>query len=541
MNVQQHIPNGELIFDLFAGGGGASLGLEWGLGRPVDYAVNHSADAVSMHRRNHPKTEHLIHDIWGVDLRAVAGGRPVGLLWASPDCTHFSKAKGGKPRSAEIRSLAWAVAKHLQETRARVFILENVEEFADWGPLLADGRPDPAQKGMTFREWVSHIEALGYRVEWRELRACAYGAPTIRKRLFMVGRRDGQPIVWPEATHGDGRKPFRTAAECIQWHLPCPSIFERKRPLAENTCKRIARGLVRYVIEAQEPFIVTCNHGGDWFRGQGLREPFNTVTGAHDAHGLVVPYVAGVGGRAGQSRERGMHEPIHTITSKADTALIAPTLVQTGYGERTGQAPRAPGLGKPLGTVVGGGQKHALVAAFLAKHYGGVVGHGVERPIGTVTTQDHHSLVASHLVKLRGTCRDGQPMDAPMPTVTAGGLHLAEVRAFLLKYYGTANGQSLREPMHTVTALERFGLVMVEGEPWEIADIGLRMLVPRELFRAQGFPDSYVIHQGHDGRPFSIKTQVKLCGNSVPPYFAAALARANCAELAIGAAEGRVA
>jgi len=422
----------EIIVDLFAGGGGASAGIRMALGRDPDVAINHDRVAIAMHEANHPGTWHLRQDIRDVPPRWATRRRPVGLLWASPDCKHFSKAKGSAPkRDREIRSLAWVVEKWAREVRPRVIILENVEEFKTWGPLDHDGVIIPDQKGATYREFIRSLRRLGYRVEYRTLRACDYGAPTIRKRLFIIARCDGLPIVWPEPTHGPGLIPYRTAAEIIDWSIPCPSIFERKRPLVKNTMRRIAEGIRRYVIEADEPFVVPA------------------------------------------------------------------TLIQTGYGERKGQKPRVPGLGKPLGTVVAGGVKHALVT--------------------------------SHLIKMRGTCKHGQPVTDPAPTITAGGTHVGEVRAFLMKYNNHSIGQSIADPMATVTTKDRFGLitVMIKGEPYIITDIGMRMLSPRELFRAQGFSDDYKIDIQVDGKRITKTNQVRCCGNSVCPPIAAALADAN--------------
>ncbi len=493
----------ELVIDLFAGGGGASTGIEQAFGRHVDIAVNHDPEAVSLHQANHPQTLHYVSDVFEVEPRAVTQGQPVGLLWASPDCTFHSKARGGKPfrdrnKARRRRGLAWVVCRWAREVKPRVIALENVEEFQHWGPLLEDGKPCPERRGLTFRRWVAQLRNLGYAVEWRELRACDYGAPTIRKRLFLIARCDGQPIVWPEKTHGPGLKPFRTAAECIDWSLPCPSIFERERPLAEATLRRIAHGIRRYVIEAAEPFVVRIGHTGH-----------------------------GDGGKA-----RSIREPLSTVTSKAEHLLASPTLVQTGYGERAGQAPRVPGLDKPLGTAVDG-QKHALVAAFLAKAYGGnnpTDGQALPRPIGTVTTQDHHHLVTSNLAKLRGTSSSAAT-DEPLGTISAQGTHHAEVRALLTKFYGQGGqDQDLRDPLHTIPTHDRFALVTVAGEVYAIADIGMRMLQPRELYRAQGFPDSYVIERGADGRVLSKAAQVRMCGNSVAPPVAAAIVRANYAE-----------
>ncbi|MBP3955453.1 DNA cytosine methyltransferase [Gemmata sp. G18] len=528
----------ELIVDNFAGGGGASLGIEMALGRSPDIAINHDREAIAMHWANHPSTRHYCEDVWEVNPAEACAGRPVGLAWFSPDCKHFSKAKGGKPVSKKIRGLAWIVVKWAKAVQPRVIILENVEEFQDWGPLDDEGYPCPERKGKTFQRWLAQLRNLGYVVEWRELRACDYSAPTIRKRLFIVARRDGQRIVWPEPTHASPKKigtdlftshlqPWRTAAECIDWSIPCPSIFERKKPLAENTLRRVAAGLRRYVIDAPEPFIISLtHHGGD--RVEPLNEPFRTVTGAKRGEkALVTPYLVGAGGPTFSGKPRALNQPHGTLTADPHSAICVPTLIQTGYGEREGQAPRVPGIDKPLGTVVAGGPKHALVAAFLAKHYGGVVGHGVGQPIGTVTASDHHSLVTSNLVKLRGTCRDGQPVTDPMATISAQGLHLAEVRAFLVKYFGTDQDPRLDEPMHTVTAKHRFGLVTVYGEEYLIADIGLRMLTPRELYRAQGFHEEYIIDLEFEGKPLTKTAQVRMCGNSVSPPNAAAMVRAQ--------------
>lgn len=468
----------ELVIDLFAGGGGASTGMEMALGRHVDIAINHDPQAVALHAANHPQTKHYTSDVFEIDPLSVTEGHPVGLLWASPDCTFHSKARGGKPfrdrkQANKRRSLAGIVVRWAKAVRPRLIHLENVEEFQRWGPLDASGQPDAARAGSSFRRWVASLRNCGYEVQWRELRACDFGAPTIRKRLYLIARCDGLPIVWPEPTHGapgslpvrKGKlKPWRTAAECIDWSVPCPSIFERARPLVDATCRRIAKGIVRYVIEAAEPFIV-----GD----------------------------------------------------------AAPTLIEVGYGERAGQQPRAPGLQRPLGTVVSGGGKHALVAAFLAKHYTGVIGSDLRGPMGTATTVDHHSLVTANLVKMRGD-NIGSAASEPIHTISAGGTHHALVQSFLVKYYGNeVDGLPVTEPLHTIPTRDRFGLVMVKGQPYAIADIGLRMLTPRELYRAQGFPPDYIIEHGADGSPMTKTAQVRMCGNSVCPPVACALVAAN--------------
>lgn len=590
---------GEIVVDSFAGGGGASLGISWALGKGPDIAINHDAEAIALHRANHPESAHYTEDVWKVDPVAACAGKPVGLMWLSPDCKHFSKAKGGKPVSKRVRGLAWVAVRWAKAVRPRVIVLENVEEFQTWGPVLDTGMPCPKRKGTTFNKFVGQLRKLGYEVQWRELRACDYGTPTIRKRLFLIARCDGQRITWPDQTHapsGDLHlKPWRTAAECIEWSIPCPSIFERARPLAENTLRRIARGIKRFVIDNPKPYIVPMNcepqrtqqttegaedrrgnsitpfvaplthHGKD--RGQSVEEPMATVTGAHRGEqALIAPILAGVGGRAGQSPERPLDKPYQTITAKADAVIVTPvlvgaggpaysgkptsveqpmgaqttenhkaiaaaTLIQTGYGEREGQAPRVPGLDKPLGTVVAGGSKHAPVTAFLAKHFGGNYegpGADLKDPTPTVTATDHNALVTSNILKLKGTSQDGQRTDEPLHTVQAGGLHYGEVRAFLIAYFGNEkDGAELSEPMRTVTSKDRFGLVTIEGHEYVIVDIGMRMLVPRELYRAQGFPDSYKIEIQFNGKPMTKTAQVKMCGNSVCPPMAEAIIRAN--------------
>ena len=466
---------GGLVIDNFAGGGGASTGIEMALGRPVDIAINHDPEAIAMHEVNHPHTKHYCESVWEVDPREITGGRPVDLCWFSPDCKHFSKAKGNTPRNKNIRGLAWVAIRYAATVQPRLILLENVEEFVTWGPLANDGRPCPMNKGRTFASFTNALRRLGYTVDWRELRACDYGTPTIRKRLFLIARRDGQPIVWPTPTHGapasDGVTakrllPWRTAASVIDWSIPCPSIFERKRPLAEATLRRIARGLQRYVIEAAQPFVVNSN--ASW-----ITEHAN----------------------ASQQRNMPTDQPLRTQCAQ----------VKGGH--------------------------FALVTAFLAKHYGGnYTGPGapLDAPAPTVTTVDHNALVTSHLVKLRNNCI-GQDVREPIHTLTTGG-HMGEVRAFLIKYYGTGDSQSLSEPLHTITTKHRLGLVMVKGEPYQIVDIGMRMLEPHELYAAQGFPADYIHTHTATGKRLSKTAQVRMCGNSVCPPVAAALVRANLVE-----------
>ncbi|WAF73317.1 DNA cytosine methyltransferase [Aeromonas dhakensis] len=544
----------EIVVDNFAGGGGASTGIEMALGRSPEIAINHDPDAISMHTVNHPTTEHYCESVWDIVPRDVVAGRPVGLVWLSPDCKHFSKAKGSTPVSKKIRGLAWVTLRWAATVRPRVIMLENVEEFQTWGPLLIDAegnaRPDPAKKGRTFNSFINALRRQGYKVEWRELRACDYGTPTIRKRLFLIARRDGAPIVWPKPTHGDPASaavkagkllPWPTAADVIDWSIPCPSIFERKRPLAENTLRRIAKGLERFVINAAEPFIVKCNHTStrtvyDCFRGQGINEPLQTVT-ATPGFAVVQPTLAPfITEFANASNQRNMpaDEPLRTICAQVKGghfALVAPVIARQ-FGNSVGQS-----VEDPLGTVMAKADKSQLVTAFLAKHYTGVVGAELTQPLPTVTTVDHNALVTSHLVKLRGTCQHGQPVTEPMPTVTAGGLHIGEVRAFLLKYYGTDSTIPCSEPLHTVTTRDRFGLVTVRGEDYQIVDIGMRMLEPHELFAAQGFPADYVIDHDATGKKFTKTAQVARCGNAVCPPLAAALVRANLPEMCADAQE----
>lgn len=456
----------ELLVDSFAGGGGASTGIELGMGRSVDIAINHDEQAISMHTVNHPRTKHYCESVWDIDPRDACQSRPVGLAWFSPDCRHFSRAKGGAPVSPRVRGLAWVVLRWAATVKPRVIMLENVEEFTTWGPLVTDDngdlRPCQKRKGQTFNSFKNALKRQGYKVEFKTLRACDYGAPTTRKRLFMVARRDGLPIVWPKATHGTGLKPYKTAADIIDWTLPCPSIFDRKKPLAEKTLQRIAKGLQRFVIDNPKPFIV------------------------RDAAPFLTEHANG-----STQRVFNAGEPLRTQVS----------------------------------TIKGG--HFALCSAFLAKHYGGVIGHGVEQPIGTITQQDHHSLVTSHLLKLRNN-QFGQATDSPIPTLTSGGGHVGEVRAFLLKYYGSdREGMSLKYPLHTISTRDRFGLVTVHGEQYQIVDIGMRMLQPHELYAAQGFPSNYIFTHDAKGKPITKTQQIAKCGNSVCPPIAAALVKAN--------------
>ncbi|OUS52936.1 type II restriction endonuclease subunit M [Shewanella sp. SACH] len=551
-----------LIVDNFAGGGGASTGMGWAIGRSIDIAINHDPDAIAMHSTNHPDTLHYCESVFDIDPVQATAGKPVDLAWFSPDCKHFSKAKGSKPVNKEIRSLAWVTVRWAMKVRPRVMMLENVEEFKTWGPLIqcpvTDAmHPCPERKGETFNAFVSilstgidadHpalaecvetlglldtaklIKGLGYKVEWRELRACDYGAPTIRKRLFMIARCDGQPIVWPEPTHGapdseavkSGKLlPWRTAAECIDWSLSCKSIFGRKKPLAENTMRRIAKGIQRFVIDATKPFIVPQN-----------------IT--------LAPFIT-EHANASNQRNMAVNEPLRTICAAVKGghfAVVQPKLMKvnetiTTFTEWFAKTKNFGGSYEEYVKLYGNDELlEPRTAANICKHYGGNYsgpGDDLNNPLPTVTTVDHNALITSHMIKLRGT-NIGFPMDEPAHTITAGGLHLGEVRAFFIKYYGNEqDGVACNEPLHTITTNDRFGLVMIKGEPYQIIDIGMRMLEPHELFACQGFTPDYIINN-YNGKSTK-KQQVARVGNSVPPQFAEALTRANLPELCTQTAE----
>ncbi|HHH4409856.1 TPA: DNA cytosine methyltransferase [Klebsiella pneumoniae] len=590
------------------------------IGRSVDIAINHDPNAVAMHTTNHPGTLHYCESVYSVRPKVATAGRRVGLAWFSPDCRHFSKAKGAKPVEKAIRGLAWIVIRWALDVSPRVMMLENVEEFKTWGPLLAaEMRPDPDRVGETFQAFVGMLTSgvsadhpallecceflelspdseqakrlvagLGYVVDFRELRACDYGAPTIRKRFFMVMRRDGQPIVWPEATRGDPKSPavlagklapWRTAAECIDWSIPAPSIFGRKKPLAENTLRRIARGIQRFVIGSASPYIVKCNHTTtrgkyDCFRGQSLADPLQTITKTHgfglavphltkfrtgatgqpvtepvptvtagtskrpggNGHALgiveagLVPFLAGNGGSEYQAKPRPLDKPAHTILKESRACVVAPVIARQ-FGASVGHR-----ADEPSATITaGGGGKSQLVSAFLAKHYGGNYtgpGVGLDEPAHSVTTVDHHAVVASHLVKLRGTCRDGQRTDEPMPTITAGGQHVGEVKTTLaIEDYDEERAQQVLAFLQQYCGEDSTGLVDIGGVTYRIVDIGMRMLQPHELYRAQGFPEWYIIDRDYRGVKYAKDKQVARCGNAVPPPFAEALVRANLPEM----------
>lgn len=625
--------NGELIVDNFAGGGGASTGIELATGISVDIAINHDPKAIRMHKSNHPNTKHYCEDVWQVDPVKACNGHPVALAWFSPDCKHFSKAKGGKPKDKFIRGLAWVACRWAALVRPRVIMLENVEEFKTWGPLNRRHHPIRAKQGKTFEKFVSQLTDLGYEVQFRELVAADYGAPTMRKRFFMIARCDGKPIVWPEPTHAPANseavkagllKPYVGAYTQLDFSLPCPSIFDTSeqikkkygiravRPLAPKTMERIARGLKKFVLDNPEPFIIQCNHGGDR-RPQDIKDPMPTITGKH-GFGVVEPYMVQIGQTGfAKDRSKDVREPLTTIVSKNEHCLVEPKLklVNSGAGlsidpmrypaycdpEEMDKLPfadpeleleiqsqlQAPFMGtnttnhpggnckNPLHTITTGGQqclisptliqyhsetskdevrgqsieeplmtidgsnRYGLVTSFFHKFYAGNykgAGDKLENPLPTVTSWDHNSIVTANLIQMNNHC-DGRDLRDPIPTITAGDGHFGEVRAFLIKYYGQGTGQDIKEPLDTVTAKDRFGLVTIEGVDYQIVDIGLRMLEPKELYGCQGFPDDYIIDHDYTGKTYPRSEQVRRCGNAVCPPIPAALVKTNLSELCV--------
>lgn len=583
--------NGEIIVDNFAGGGGASTGIEMATGISVDIAINHDPEAIKMHKANHPSTKHYCEDVWQVNPVEVCKDRPVALAWFSPDCKHFSKAKGGKPKDKKIRGLAWVACRWAGLVRPRVIMLENVEEFKTWGPLNRSHRPIKAKQGVTFRKFVSQLEDLGYEVEYRELVAADYGAPTMRKRFFLIARCDGQPIVWPAPTHAPADstavkmgllKPYVGAYTQLDFSLPCPSIFDTAeeikekygiravRPLAPKTMERIARGLKKFVIDNAEPFIVQVNHSGsksDYCKS--ANEPLQVITSKH-GFGVVEPYLVQIGqtgftaDRSKDVREplttivsKNEHclvevktapfmgtnttnhpggkcdEPIHTITTGNQQCLISPTLIQY-HSETSENEVRGQAIENPIMTV-DGSNRYGLVISFLHKYYdGGYKGAGdsLEKPLPTVTSWDHNSVCAATLIQMNNHC-DGRDITEPIPTITAGDGHFGEVRAFLMKFYGQGTGQDIKEPLDTITTKDRFGLVTIAGVDYQIVDIGLRMLEPKELYGCQGFPEDYIIDRDYTGKTYPRSEQVRRCGNAVCPPIPAALVRANLPELCV--------
>lgn len=645
--------SGGWVVDNFAGGGGASTGMSQAIGRSPDFAVNHNKEALMMHEQNHPETKHFNESVWAVPVRQVTGRVPVLFGWFSPDCTHFSVAKGGAPVKKEIRGLAWIIKKWAGQSDMAAFFMENVPEFVSWGPLIAKrcketGRvvtldmipdprdpkgkkmmnrvaepgelvpyrnqalvPDKKRAGKTFKQFLKQLRAMGYHIEFDTLVASEYGAPTIRKRFFGIGRKDGLPIIWPAKTHApkaiaqaNGLQPEETAGAHLDWSVPCPSIFEEgRKPLAENTLRRIAKGIEKFVINAgDDAFLVKVNHAYNQFRGQSLGEPLQTITGKLGTGVVAASMIpVGYGEREGQEpRTHDLNAPLPTIVGSNKHAVVETQLAPisaefiTTVDHASTRNP-ASGMDEPLSTVTGKA-RHLRVAALL-KHYTGVVGQSLDKPLPTITATDHNSvmeakleqvralnpdfdldpevdrviiesciaaahiqrdfgnsigqsadeplgaitaggggkaaLVASSLIKLKGSCQHGQSLNEPLGTIQAQGNHYGEVRAFLTKFYTTgAIGQDLNDPLHTITSKARLGLVTVHGQDYQIVDICMRMLKPHELYRCQGFPEGYE-HQVVMGKKLPDHAQVRMVGNSVPPQLAKALVEANIPKWAL--------
>ncbi len=557
----------ELIVDNFAGGGGASTGIEMAVGRSVDIAINHDPDAIKMHRANHPNTKHYCEDVWQVDPVEACDGQAVALAWFSPDCTHFSRAKGGKPVDKKIRGLAWVAIRWAALVRPRVIMLENVPEIRTWGPLGSNGKPIKERAGETFEGFMLALttgipkehpafaemcealgifsdseladrisEGLGYNAEYRILRSCDYGAPTTRTRFYLVARCDGRPIIFPEPTHGkdDGLLPYRTAAECIDWSIPAKSIFEREKPLAENTQRRIARGIKKFVIDNPEPFIIPIGYGereGQEPRVNCISEPLGTVV-TSGKHYVVTPTIMSNNtGNVGAAAD----SPLPTVTTGNRNYIVAPSLIQY-HSETTADEVRGQELSEPLMTV-DTNPRYALSVAHIMKCYGGGytgAGSAADKPLDTVTAADHNSLVTAHMLTLRNNM-DGQPIDEPLTTISTSGAHHAEVQTFLIKYFSNGSAKPVDAPLDTITTKDRFAVVSIHGENYIITDIKMRMLLPRELFNAQGFPDDYIIDRDDEGNEYPKTKQVARCGNAVTPPVPAALVRANLPEMCGGA------
>lgn len=544
----------EIIVDNFAGGGGASTGMELATGRVVDIAINHDPDAILMHRTNHPHTTHYQASVWDVDPVEVCRGRPVGLAWFSPDCKHFSKAKGGKPVDKNIRGLAWIVLRWAGTVRPRVIILENVEEFQTWGPVRK-GKPVKKLTGQTFRKWLDQLRNLGYDVEWRELVAADYGAPTTRKRFFLIARCDGRPIVWPTPTHAPAdspevkaglRKPWRSAAEIIDWSLPTPSIFDTKesirekynlaaqRPLRPNTMARVARGVDKFVIKTASPLPGGGQPLGG-VPGQDPGEPLQTVTAKH-GYGVASPVLAPwTVTNTTNSTGHPASEPVDTARTGGGGGqmFLSASLVQ--YHTEQGERVRGQGLDAPLLTV-DASNRYGLSTVCLEKYYGTATGQGAGEPLHTITAKDREGVVAAHMVKLKGTNLGG-PVSEPVQTITAGGGHFGVVTTMIAPVSPGAdlkNWPKIRELLNTYCGYglkeDEVILFQITGGLYFMADIGLRMLTPRELYRANGFPDDYIIDRDYTGKEYGKAKQVARCGNAVPPPFATALVRANLPE-----------
>lgn len=548
----------EIIVDNFAGGGGASTGIEMATGRSVDIAINHDPEAIKMHKVNHPNTRHYCESVWNVDPLKVCDGHPVALAWFSPDCKHFSKAKGGKPKDKNIRGLAWVALRWAALVKPRVIILENVEEFKTWGPLNRRHRPIKSRQGKTFEKFVQQLNNLGYEVQHRELVAADYGAPTTRKRFFMIARCDSKPIVWPKPTHASADsekvkagllKLYVGAYTKIDFSRPCPSIFDTSeeikkkygiravRPLAQKTMDRIARGLKKFVIDNSEPFIIQCNHDEER-RPNDIKETMPSITKKPE-YGIVEPYMVQIG-QTGftKNRSKDVRKPLTTIVRKNEHCLIEPKLapiIDKAYGGNYHGAGSK--VDEPIDTITTIDHNRLVVPTLIQYHsetaQREVRGQTIRNPIMTVDGSNRYGLVTSFLSKFykSGT---GQDLHEPLHTITTSPGHFGEVRVFLIKYYGQGTGQDVKDLLDTVVARDRFGLVTIKGVDYQIVDIGLRMLEPKELYGCQGFPDDYIIDRDLEGKKYPRTEQVKRCGNAVPPPFAQALVKANLPEICRG-------
>lgn len=519
----------EIFVDNFAGGGGASTGIELAIGRPVTIAINHDPDAIAMHKANHPYTEHYQESVWDIDPKQVCRGRPVALAWFSPDCKHFSRAKGGKPVDKTIRGLAWVAVRWARYVHPRVIMLENVPEFQTWGPLGKDNKPIKSRSGETFRKFIRHLQKEGYEVKWQELRACDYGAPTIRKRFFLVARCDGRPIIFPKPTHGTdkGLLPYHTAAECIDWSIPCKPIFGRKKPLADATLRRIVKGLDKFTIKSAEPYIMVNNSQNT---PCGMHEPVRTVT-TGNRNFLTTPhiskYYSGITGAP-------ITSPMPTVTAIDHNSLAASQLIQyhseTAHSEARGQS-----LTDPLMTV-DSSPRYGLTSAHIVKYYSGDHYSSANAPLHTITTKDRNAIAESHLCVLRKNM-DCKSLREPLPTITTSAGHFAQITTKIVKYKrGEPLGHwaEVRELLNKYCeyklAEDELLLLQIGGDDYYIDDIGLRMLEPRELYKAQGFPEDYIIDTDCNGKSYPRDKQVARCGNAVPPPFAEALVRSNLPE-----------
>lgn len=576
----------KLIVDNFAGGGGASTGIELATGRPVDIAINHDEEAIAMHRQNHPYTQHYCESVWDVDPVKVTAGRTVGIAWFSPDCKHFSKAKGGKPVDKHIRGLAWIVLRWAAKVRPEVIFLENVEEFLTWG-RVRKGKPVEKDKGNTFKKWCGQLVALGYTIDWRVLKACDYGVPTSRKRLYLVARCDGKQIVFPEPTHGKGKKPYRAAADIIDWSIPCPSIFEREKPLVPATLRRIAKGLDRFVIKAKKPFIIDdtaftvmqyhSERGENETRSQGLKNPLNTVDGSN-RYGLVGAALSPFIEQANfENVPLDSREPLSTVTGINKHRMVAPKIqpfvVQNFGGNYNGvgssiETPLPTVTAKdhnsigcafiskfnqysmgqdpkePLDTVMAGATRFSACTAFISKYYGGTyrgAGSDATAPLDTITAEERHAIVAPFLSSFYkgGGSAQADSVDKPLHTILAKEKH-AVVTVKLTAADREANNlghwEQVRQILNDYAGYDlkddEILLFKVNGEVVFISDIGMRMLLPKELYAAQGFPSDYKFEFDWNGKPYSKKAQVARCGNSVCPQMAEMLVRANVTDMA---------